>query len=115
MDLVLCIGYISVCVCVCVFLVTCCVVVVSSMLGDFASFKVVVFFFVFYAHFFSFIFDYFNIVLRVGMGEAWEWKLLSFLSLTKSSYLFQILQNLLSTLSSISCDFYHFNILNTYK
>lgn len=49
------------------------------------------------------------------MGEAWEWKLLSFLSLTKSSYLFQILQNLLSTLSSISCDFYHFNILNTYK
>ena len=48
MDLVLCVGYISVCVCVCVcvcvFLETWCVVVVSSMLGDFASFKVVVFF-----------------------------------------------------------------------
>jgi len=42
MDLVLCIGYIS--VCVCVFLVTWCVVVVSSMLGDFASFMDVVFF-----------------------------------------------------------------------
>lgn len=40
------------CVCVCVFLVTWCVVVVSSMLGDFASFKVVVFFLYFMPIFF---------------------------------------------------------------
>ena len=49
------------------------------------------------------------------MGEAWEGKLLSFLSLMKASYLCHILQNLSSTLSSISCNFYHFNILHAYK